>query len=124
MRDAARQPVLHLVFALLPHPRLNSQRRLTGIRRASAHSTPQCEGANVEALAGAHGEGTVPLWVQLALAGGAEQLLGPHQDGDSTWSSTWNTVSTRPASSFAFLSDCAAASSSRTVAPIRCIRVS
>jgi hypothetical protein len=40
----------------------------------------------------------------------------------SSWSPTWNTVSTRPASSLAFRSACAAASSSRTVASIARMR--
>ena len=86
--------------------------------RAAAHATPQREGVGVGARAGDHREGTVTPQAQHTKVGGVEQLLSPQQP----LSTTVNTMSTRPASSFAFLSACAAASSSRTVAFIARIR--
>ena len=86
--------------------------------RAAAHATWQREGAGVGARAGEHREGTVPPRRSLPMSAASSSSLVR----SSTRSPTWNTVSTRPASSSAFRSACAASSSSRNVASIARIR--
>ena len=86
--------------------------------RAAAQATPQREGAGVGARAASTVKGPSHRGRSLPMSASSSSSLVR----SSTRSPTWNTVSTRPASSFAFRSACAAASSSRTVASIARIR--
>jgi hypothetical protein len=67
---------------------------------------------------GGHDEGAVPPRAELADVRGVEQLVGAQQYPVAPL----NTLSTRPASSFAFSAACVAASSSSTVPSIARIR--
>ncbi len=92
-------------------------------RRAASHLPQQRERVGVVARAGCLGEGAVHPRAQLTYVRSVKQLLGPQQQPVANLDSSFlNTVSTRPASSFAFHSVYAAARSSRAVSSIARIR--
>jgi hypothetical protein len=113
---------LHLVLALLPlvghrarnrgvvGPRVEGFEQVHVHRRAAPHLPParECEHVGVGARAGSVTvKGPSHLGRSLPMSAASSSSLV----SSSTWSPTLNTVSTRPASSFAFRSCCAAAKS-------------